>query len=180
MAATSFAPLPAPCPSVEEAIVLHLFDLANHLGRLGETLAARVGLTTQQWVVLLQVAGDSSFPGASGPDRQQDVLPSEIAEARGVTRASVSALVSILLRKGLVRIANDPSDRRRKRLTLTTFGQTALARTEPLRRNANQQLFAPLAPAERERFLEYLERCLTALDDAAHPGSPSPDKDDLT
>jgi hypothetical protein len=50
--------------SVEESIVLTLFDLSNHLGKLGEGLAGRAGLTTQQWLLLLQVAGDPNFPAA--------------------------------------------------------------------------------------------------------------------
>jgi len=35
-----------------------LFNLSNQLGKLGEGLAAQAGLTTQQWLGLLKVAGD--------------------------------------------------------------------------------------------------------------------------
>ena len=75
--------------------------------RRGERLAAEAGLTTQQWIVLLQIAGDPNFPGA--PRRRPvGVLPSEIAAARGVSRATVSAIVSALLERGLVeQIADD-------------------------------------------------------------------------
>jgi len=41
--------------------VLSVLDLSNQLGKLGEGLAAHAGLTTQQWLVLLQVAGDPNF-----------------------------------------------------------------------------------------------------------------------
>ena len=85
--------------------MLAVLDLSNQLGKLGEGLAAHAGLTTQQWLVLLQVAGDPNFhvPDGRAVPAKGGVLGSEIALARGVSRASVSTLVAQLLGKGLIR-----------------------------------------------------------------------------
>ena len=87
--------------SVEEGVVLALFDVANQLYKLGDAVAAGAGLTTQQWLLLLQVAGDPNF---SRPSRSSvsdaDPAGSSIARARGVSRANVSTLLSQLIAKG--------------------------------------------------------------------------------
>lgn len=148
--------------SVEESIVLALFDLSNQLNRLGERLAGRAGLTAQQWLVLLQVAGDPNFQVPLGRTSlpADGVMGSEIAEARGVSRANVSALVAQLLAKGLVRQVPASGDRRRKRLSVTAKGRAALTRLEGPRQRANHALLADLAPPERQALLQALRACL--------------------
>lgn len=143
-------------------MILALFDLSNHLQRRGERLAATAGLTTQQWLVLLQIAGDPNFPeSARGADDR--VLASDIARVRGVSRATISAVISVLKRQGLIQEEPDPEDRRRRYLALTTAGSNAIKAVEPDRRLANQRLLAQLDQAERKRLLSYLERCLGVL-----------------
>ncbi len=157
--------------SIEESLILTLLDLANHLAKNGEAMAAQEDLTTQQWLVLLQIAGDPNFPsprrGAQprrAPEREVDgVLASEIATARGVSRANVSTLVTPLLRRKLVRQTDDPQDRRRKRLTLAPAGHRIIERLEPLRRGANQKLFVALEPAAKKDLLRHLGHCLDKL-----------------
>ncbi len=157
--------------SAEEALILTLLDLANHLARNGEAMAAQEGLTTQQWLVLLQIAGDPNFPASPRGGAQQvtrgsetdGVLASEIAAARGVSRANVSTLVTPLLRRQLIRQTDDPEDRRRKRLTLTAAGREVIERLEPLRRGANQKLFADLKPAVKKELLHHLGQRLDKL-----------------
>ncbi len=167
-------PMPKPATpkrharTTDESLVLHLFDLTSHLGRLGERMASQVGLTTQQWIVLLQIGGDMNFPGAVAGRSATGVLPSEIAAARGVSRATVSVLVAALLARGLVRNIADSVDGRRKRLALTPAGEKILDQTDPLRRAANRRLFSALSVAERGQFLDYLKRCLEALAAASH------------
>jgi DNA-binding MarR family transcriptional regulator len=151
--------------TIEDSIVLTLFDIANELGKLGEGVASRAGLTTQQWLLLLQIAGDPNFaaPKDSPARIGTGVMASEIARARGVSRANVSMLVAQLLRMGLVNQAEQPDDRRRKHLAVTDAGQRALASIESARREANQNLFASLAPAERRQLLHSLRACLDRL-----------------
>jgi DNA-binding MarR family transcriptional regulator len=150
-------PAPALAESLEESLVLTLFDLANHLVRRGEKLALTAGLTTQQWLVLLQIAGDPNFP-YSERDTSTRVLASDIARMRGVSRATISAIVSSLKARALIREDPDPEDRRRRYLELTPAGAAALQAIEPARRTANRRLLGEL-----ERFLRYLQSCLAIL-----------------
>ena len=154
--------------SIEESLILTLLDVANHLEKNSEAMAAQEGLTTQQWLVLLQIAGDPNFPamhskGNPREGRTEGVLASEIAAARGVSRANVSTMVTPLLRRKLIRQADDPSDRRRKLLTLAPAGRRIIERLEPLRRGANQKFFADLEPEVKKELLHNLERCLEEL-----------------
>jgi DNA-binding MarR family transcriptional regulator len=148
--------------SVEESIVMALFNLSNQVGKLGEGLAAQAGLTTQQWLVLLQVAGDPNFhsptPNAASP--KSGVLGSDIALARGVSRASVSTLIAQLAAKGLVRQESEAGDRRRKQLSMTAKGRATLARLESGRRRANRTLLRELDAPERSALLQALRACL--------------------
>ncbi len=159
------APAPSFTRTIEDSVVLMLFDIANELGKLGDGVSARAGLTTQQWLMLLQIAGDPNFAMPSdGPGRRgAGIMASEIARLRGVSRANVSTLVSQLLRKGLVSQAEQPDDRRRKHLAVTEAGRDALADIESARHDANQNLFASLAPAERKQLLRALRALLERL-----------------
>jgi DNA-binding MarR family transcriptional regulator len=163
--------------NVEDSVVLTLFDIANVLGRLGDELSCRAGLTTQQWLLLLQIAGDPNFATPKDQPRRdgEGVMASEIARARGVSRASVSMLVSQLLRRGLVRQEAQSGDRRRKQLTVTSTGRRALAEVDTARRRANESLFAGLTPAERRRLLQSLRACLERLWLADRARGPGPD-----
>lgn len=149
-------------------MVLSLFDLSNHLQRRGEQVAATAGLTTQQWLVLLQIAGDPNFP-TSARTSEDPVLASDIARVRGVSRATISAVVSALKLRGLVREDADPADRRRRWLAITPAGIAALSAIEPLRRAANRRLLADFGDSDRKQMLDYLERCLAVLWDV-HEG----------
>ena len=151
--------------TAEDSIVLTLFDIANELGKLGDGVSSKAGLTTQQLLMLLQIAGDPNFAvPKDGPSRNgPGIMASEIARARGVSRANVSILVAQLLRMGLVSQAEQPDDRRRKHLTVTDAGRRAVADIEAARHEANQNLFASLTPMERKQLLRSLRACLERL-----------------
>jgi len=150
--------------STEESLILTLLDLANHLTRNGERIAQQEGLTAQQWLLLLQIAGDPNFPGLGAPSEAGTaVLASTIATARGVSRPTISALVGSLVQKGLVSQAEEPGDRRQKALRATPAGLAALARIEPTRRRANKALLAGFEPSEISLVLHVLRSCLDAL-----------------
>ena len=151
--------------TVEDSIVLALFDIANELGKLGDGVASRAGLTTQQWLLLLQIAGDPNFATAVGApvNGRSGITASQIAAARGVSRANVSVLVAQLLRMGLVGQVEQPDDRRHKQLVVTAAGRKALADVDAARHLANRNLLANLSLAERNRLLRSLLACLDRL-----------------
>lgn len=152
-------------PLLEESVILMLHDVANYLTKNSEIMTLEGGLTVQQWMVLLQIAGDQSFPQKPLPAQtsQAGVLASDIAMARGVSRANISNVVTVLLRKGFVRQIEDPSDRRRKFLTITKKGLNSLEQIEPVRNSVNDELFADFTKEEMTAALRFLRRCLEKL-----------------
>ena len=150
--------------STEESIILSIFDLVNYLTKNGESMSREAGLTVQQWILLLQVAGDPNFPCyEESDDSDSAVMVSTVARNRGVTRSSVSAQVTALIRMGMLSQREDPEDRRRKVLYVTRKGKQALDSIEPVRRAANRSLFKDWPAAELDRFLESLQTCLQRL-----------------
>jgi MarR family transcriptional regulator, transcriptional regulator for hemolysin len=152
-------------PAPEESLILTLLDVANHLTRKAEELAQRAGLTAQQWLVLLQVAGDPNFGGDGERLVNGRVLASDIAAARGVSRAHISALVASLLKKGMIRQTQDVADRRRKWLEITESGASALESIEGIRRTSNRQLFDSTGEAKVNEVLGTLEDLRSTLAD---------------
>ncbi|MEV5608646.1 MarR family winged helix-turn-helix transcriptional regulator [Streptomyces sp. NPDC052225] len=59
---------------------------------------------------------------------------------------------------GLVERAPDPKDRRKNAVTITGQGARLVETCARAARAANDELLAPLTPAERARFLEMLRR----------------------
>ncbi len=150
--------------STEESLILTVLDLANHLTRNGERIAQQEGLTAQQWLLLLQIAGDPNFPMLGAPaEAPKAVLASTIATARGVSRPTISALVGSLVQKGLVSQAEEPGDRRQKALCATPAGLAVLARIEPVRHRSNKALLAGFEPSELSLVMRILRSCLDAL-----------------
>lgn len=152
-------------PLLEESLILTLFDVVNYMTRNGEIMARKGDLTVQQWLVLLQIDNDPGFPKATTESEinPNGILASSIANARGVSRANISTLVAVLLRKKLVRQIEDPNDRRRKFLSITTRGKKALEQIEPVRRRFNAALFAEFSNGELGTVHEFLTRCLEEL-----------------
>ena len=73
-------------------------------------------------------------------------------------RSTLGDVIERLVGKGLVERVPDPRDRRVKRLVLTRAGGRALAAVEPAVERAQVRILAPLAGADRKRFLALLEQ----------------------
>lgn len=151
--------------SIEEQIVLALLEVANQLNRNGGVITGRVGLTTQQWLILLYLAGDPNIPQTSSTESKpkDGLLASEIADALNVSRANITNLINALLNKGLVKQQEDSGDRRRKRLALTQKARDLVEQIEPFRKRANQSLLSQLKEDERIFFLKTLNHLAERL-----------------
>lgn len=150
-----------------DALVLTLLDIASHLLKNGELISRAADLTPQQWLILLQIAGDPNFPGSEGRNPSHHVLASEIAEDRSVSRANISVLVSSLVKAGLVRQTDDRLDRRRKRLEVTAKGREAIDSVQTARQQANENLVEGLDNASQQRLLRTLSRILSRAQHAS-------------
>jgi DNA-binding MarR family transcriptional regulator len=75
-------------------------------------------------------------------------------------RSDVAAAVNELARRGLAVRAPDPADRRRNVISITPVGAAHLRRLDELLDGAQDELLAPLSPAERQQLIGLLNRIL--------------------
>jgi DNA-binding MarR family transcriptional regulator len=94
-----------------------------------------------------------------------------LAEAMGVDRNNASLLLEQLETKGLVLRRINGTDRRARELFLTRKGKALCHRVRPTLRAANERILAPLAPPEREVFLDMLVRVVVGNRVHARPGA---------
>ncbi|MEU7558975.1 MarR family winged helix-turn-helix transcriptional regulator [Streptomyces eurythermus] len=88
----------------------------------------------------------------------------EIAEALGQAPRSVTQTVEALERLHLVTRASDPTDRRRKAVTLTDEGRTALATAEQAGRRALQYAFGAFDTDQLAHWQRLLSQVRIPLD----------------
>lgn len=91
---------------------------------------------------------DASIPGPR--------TPAELADAAGVTRATMTGLIDTLERDGYVRREPDPDDRRMMSVRLTPAGEKFLIGFLPGHFKAIARLMSPLTEAERRTLVTLL------------------------
>ena len=96
----------------------------------------------------LAVEGEDCVPGPR--------TPAELAEAAGVTRATMTGLIDTLERDGLVKREPDPNDRRMMSVVLTTKGEKFLHNFLPGHFKLISSLMATLTEAERKALVSLL------------------------
>ncbi|MEM7272639.1 MAG: MarR family winged helix-turn-helix transcriptional regulator [Actinomycetota bacterium] len=96
----------------------------------------------------------------------------EVAETHGLNVMVVSRAVSGLVRKGLIEVAPDPDDRRRRLLHVTetgaALGQDIAGRAAVM----YDHIFSALSRAEREQLDELMDRVNAVLRAADFPDPP--------
>jgi DNA-binding MarR family transcriptional regulator len=129
---------------------LPMSTLLAGLGREATARARRalrpLGVGAQQFVVLSQLE-------ALGEPSQ-----AELADAAGIDRSNLATIVAELCERGLVERARDTDDRRRYVLRLSQAGARLLRRTDGAIAAAEDDLLAPLEPAQREQLYSLLRR----------------------
>ena len=78
----------------------------------------------------------------------------------GIHLSDMVAAINDLAEQNLVERAPDPADRRRNVISLTTAGKRRLRRLEKQLAETQDELLAPLSPAERQRLTELLSKLL--------------------
>lgn len=78
----------------------------------------------------------------------------------GMDRSDVAAAVNELVTRGLAQRAPDPADRRRNVVSVTPAGTAHLRRLDELLASVQDELLAPLSPAERQQLIRLLNRIL--------------------
>jgi DNA-binding MarR family transcriptional regulator len=93
----------------------------------------------------------------SGPASQ-----AQLGRSTSVDRSDVVAVLDELQRRGLVKRATDPNDRRRNIVSITRAGSTRLRALDEVLAGVQAELLAPLSPTDRERLTRLLRRVIDA------------------
>ena len=140
--------------------------LTKRLRRAQMSQLAPLGLTPAQERALRLIAQSA-----------EPLRMTELADRLRIVPRSVTTVIDSLEQAGLVRRAIDPANRRAIRLHLTDKGLAVREEMRQARRQAGQDLFAPLSGAQRGQLMGLL----SALDDplgdrppAASPASEPP------
>jgi DNA-binding MarR family transcriptional regulator len=86
--------------------------------------------------------------------------PAELAEAAGVSRATMTGLIDTLERDDFVRRKPDPHDRRMMSVELTDEGNAFLNRMLPGHFHLIAELMEPLSESERKTLVSLLNKIL--------------------
>ncbi|WP_353946010.1 MarR family winged helix-turn-helix transcriptional regulator [Streptomyces sp. HUAS MG91] len=86
------------------------------------------------------------------------VAQAELGRAVSLDPKDMVGVLNDLQAEGLVVRAPDPADRRKNAVSLTAAGERRLEECTDAGERANEELLAPLSPAERKQFLEMLRR----------------------
>ncbi|MVU83896.1 MarR family transcriptional regulator [Nocardia sp. ET3-3] len=120
--------------------------------RLRRTQAARLsplGLTPAQSRAL-RIVGRADEHG------DQPLRMSVLADHLGIVPRSATTVVDALVAADLVTREPDPANRRATLVTPTAAGRAALARMSEARRDAAEEIFAALSPAQRHTLRDLL------------------------
>src|ERR1700683_2537504 len=90
------------------------------------------------------------------PRSQEPLRMTELADHLGIVPRSVTTVVDALEQAGLVRREIDPHNRRAIRLYLTDRGRAVREDMREARRNAAEDLFAPLSAGDRNALGDLL------------------------
>lgn len=137
-------------PSACEAF-LHLLRAGDESARVVETQLARHNITQGRFGVLMillnRCEGDARTLG-----------PAELADAAGVSRATMTGLIDTLERDGLVTREPDTVDRRMMLVCLTDKGRAVLDSILPDHFKCMAWLMSPLSESERQTFVQLLNK----------------------
>jgi DNA-binding MarR family transcriptional regulator len=121
-------------------LCLHVQRAARALSRHFDELLRPLGLTNGQFSLLMSL----NRPEAPGMGA--------VAELLAVDRTTLTAALKPLERRGLVKVKEDPADRRGRRLSLTPKGMQLLAEATPIWERTHEGLEALLEEGEADRL----------------------------
>lgn len=147
----------------ESAIVSSVLRLANLLRKRGDVICQQLGVTTQQWLILLHLAKDPNLYLEHENIEAMPILAANLADILSVSRPNITNLLNSLIEKGLVMQVENNKDRREKHLVLTNEGINTINAIEPFRQKANKKLLNNLSEDEKKVFLNNIQTAIEAL-----------------
>jgi DNA-binding MarR family transcriptional regulator len=145
-------------PSAAEAY-LHLLRTADDVFALSELRLSAYGISQGRFGVLMLLWRSSEPRNGDIPITQPPCgprTPAELADAAGVTRATMTGLIDTLERDGYVVREPDPSDRRMLLVRLTKKAENFLARFLPVHFRGASEVMGALTESERKTLVRLL------------------------
>ncbi|MEU7436042.1 MarR family transcriptional regulator [Streptomyces sioyaensis] len=84
----------------------------------------------------------------------------ELSRRTGIYRSDMVGVLNELAERDLVERVPDPDDRRRNIITISARGRRRLPRLDKVLDGLQDELLAPLSPAERDQLVQLLTRLL--------------------
>jgi DNA-binding MarR family transcriptional regulator len=131
---------------------LHLLHrLRQCAGELFHSEMNGIDLTARQYVVLVAAS-------------QKDGLSQqEIIDSTGIDRSTISQVVQLMIRKGLLKRRRAKSDARAYAITLSEHGHDVLKAAEPIVRRIDETLISALPPERAAEFIDSLRTIIGAF-----------------
>jgi len=104
----------------DTCLCLHLLRAARAVARRFDTALRPLGLTNGQFSLMMSL------------NRPEPPTMGSVATLLAMDRTTLTAALKPLERRGLVTIAVDPTDKRNRRLQLTSSGRALLAKALPI------------------------------------------------
>lgn len=154
---------PVIAKNVNASVIFHAIKLSETWKKRGDAITRKYGITTQQWFILLLLANDPNIIYLQDKPQKKPLMAKELAEALNVTRANITNLLSVLLRKQLVVQFEDDEDKRRKRIRLTPAGVELVEKIEVDRNRYNEKLLSRFSKKDKEDFIAFVKSCLSGM-----------------
>ena len=103
--------------------------------------------------------------------RQPGLDQRTLASTIGFDTSTIGGVIDRLERRGLIERQASPTDRRVRLLQVTSAGKALLDEVMPAMLQAQQRILAPLAAADRPRFLAMLRTLVEANNDLSRAPS---------
>ena len=124
----------------DTCLCLHLQRAARVVARRFDEAFRPLGLTNHQFSLLMSL------------NRPDPARMSEVASVLAIDRTTLTANLKPLERRGLVKIALDPEDKRSRRLILTPAGRALLVEAVPIWKRTHAELDRQLGAAGPDRL----------------------------
>lgn len=149
--------------NLNATVIFHIIGFSEIIRKYGDVLTQKYGITTQQWLILLLLAKDPNFIYLQQHKHKEPMLAMELADALNVSRANITNLLNVLVKKKLIVQVADKEDGRRKRLILTAIGEKLLTTLEKPRFESNQRLLKNFTKEEKENVVQFIKGSLAML-----------------
>jgi DNA-binding MarR family transcriptional regulator len=124
----------------DSCLCLYVQRAARALARHFDEALRPVGLTNGQFSLLMSL------------NRPEPPGMTAVALLLAMDRTTLTAALKPLRRRGLVRVAADPADRRGRRVALTAKGRRALARAVPIWKKTHAAVEGLLRDGDADRL----------------------------